>query len=95
MAKYPANKNGLPFGAFVRYGSFAARVAGASNGQRTFCDVWGVAHEMGDVYTSGLVLCDKATFVSLAWANGHDGPYDETYAAKLKAWDAENGVWND
>ena len=91
----PANKSGKPFGGFFFTGNgrgFPARVAGASNAQRTFCEVYGYAQEMGDVYTAELVACTREQFLQAAKDHQHADP-TKTYCDKLKKWDVEQGTW--
>ena len=100
--KVPANKSGLPFGSFILTGAgFPARVAGASNAQRTFAEVYGLYQEMGDVYTNanpepfgdnGCKIITKEAFVLACNRRGHDPT--KANCSKLTQWDAEQGTWD-
>lgn len=65
MAKYPANKNGFKFGEYVLANDFPARIAGRSNAQISYCEVFGFAHEVGDVYNKNIKVITKEEFYDL------------------------------
>lgn len=87
MAKIPANKNGLPFGEFIHTGAFPARVAGRSNAQLTFAEVYGFAQEMGDVYTKQCRVISEADFREMVKQQGLNP--DKIYCSALQKWQAE------
>lgn len=88
-SKYPANKNGLPFGAYVLTGlGYPARVAGRSDALRTFVEAWGEGHEVGDERTGTLMPISRDDFEFMCFSMGLDP--GEVQTPRLGRWDKDN-----
>lgn len=89
-AKYPGNKGGLPFGAYVLTSlGYPARVAGHSEALRTFVEAWGDGHEVGSEATASLTLISREDFEARCRSFGHD-PAD-IQDRRLAAWERDRG----
>ena len=87
---YPKNKTGLAFGSYFRTSAgHPGRVAGPSNRMRTFCEVWGVCQECGDIYTNTLQPITKEQFEHELKAQGYDPMKNPSRIENLRKFDKE------
>lgn len=64
--RYPANRNGLPFGEYVVTSlGYPGRVAGRSDALRTFVEAWGDSHESGYESTATLEVISRDEFFEM------------------------------
>jgi hypothetical protein len=90
MAKFPANKNGIPFGAYcITSNGFPCRVAGRSDRSLTFVETWSPylfgSTELGDTYTSDLSVIDKHSWHKMVLDLGYKNT--EGHDSRLKEFD--------